>query len=181
MNDRCPHEQMITWLHRIVIGENLCPFAKPSVDAGQFDLRVSEASDLDRAYLETLSYLDWFLQEEADIFDSAMIIFPQALQEFEVYLDCLAALEAAIEELNLEGIIQLASFHPDYLFEGEAIDDQAHWTNRSPIPAIHLLREERVSQFLDLVPHPEKIPQRNIDHFRSLSSAQLDALFLDLS
>ena len=175
-----PHQRMYLWIERIVIGENLCPFAKPSIKAGRFDLRISEAPTLEKAYIDALNYLEWFLQAESESLDSALLVFPHTLTDFEDYLDCLDALEGAIEELSLEGIIQLASFHPKYVFDGEPADDQAHWTNRAPLPAIHLLREERVSEVLDQVSHPEKIPRRNIGHLRSLSLDQLKALFSDL-
>ena len=77
-------------------------------------------------------------------------------------------------------MIQLASFHPQYLFEGSPPEDHAHWTNRAPLPAFHLLRESAVSDAVDLVRDPDKIPERNIAHLRQLSADELSALFADL-
>ena len=177
---RDPKRRALEWINRVVIGENLCPFAKPSVDEGRLDLRVSESRSLDDSFRDLLSYLEWFLTADAEHFDSGLLIFSKTLHDFEEFLDCLSAAEEAIVSLNLEGVIQLASFHPEYVFDDSPLNDQAHWTNRSPLPALHLLREARVSEVLERVPHPEKIPQRNIEHLRSLTTTQLETLFADL-
>ena len=175
-----PEARIMRWVERIVVGERLCPFAHPSIARGGFEIKISEASDLQSAYQSLLDYLADFIKPRADHLDSGLIVFPRTLEDFDEYLDCLAAGEDALEALELDGVIQLASFHPQYLFEGSPPDDHAHWTNRSPFPAFHLLRESSVSDAIDLVRDPEKIPERNIAHMRQLSSDELQALFSDL-
>ena len=173
-------ERARRWVERIVVGENLCPFARPSIVRGGFEIQVSEATTLDAAYRDALLHIDGFCQPSSQHLDSSLLVFSAALDDFEEYLDCLAACEYALEELELEGVIQLASFHPDYLFGDADPDDPAHWTNRAPLPAIHLLRESRVSDALASVAHPEKIPERNIEHLRKLSPEELELLFQGL-
>ena len=175
-----PVQRMQRWVERVVIGENLCPFARPSLRRGAFDIQVSDATTLDEAYRDTLTYLSRVLEPQSEQLDSGLLVFPRSLDDFEEYLDCLNACEEALITLKLEGVIQLASFHPRYLFADADPDDPAHWTNRSPLPAIHLLRESRVSTALDSVPHPELIPERNIEHLRSLTPEALKRLFIDL-
>jgi len=173
-------EHIQRWVDRIVIGENLCPFARPSIDRGQFEIKVSEATNIEEAYRDALTHIEYFCEPSNVHLDSLLLVFSTTLHEFEVYLDCLSACEYALETLELEGIIQLASFHPDYLFDGTDVTDHAHWTNRAPFPAIHLLRESSVSEALNSVTHPDKIPQRNIEHLRKLSPTELKHLFDDL-
>ena len=175
-----PIQRMQRWVERVVIGENLCPFARPSLRRGGFDMQVSDATTLDEAYRDTLTYLTSFLEPQADRLDSGLLVFSRALDDFEEYLDCLSACEEALITLELEGVIQLASFHPRYLFADTDPDDPAHWTNRSPLPGIHMLRESRVSAALDSVPHPELIPERNIAHLRTITPEALKRLFIDL-
>ena len=166
-----------SWIDRVVIGEHLCPFAQPSIDRNALDIQVSEASNLDDAYRDALHYLSTMLDPPSSFIESGLLVFSGALKDFEEYLDCLEACEEAIGQLNLNGVLQLASFHPDYRFDGSDSDDQANWTNRSPLPAIHFLREEVVSEALSSVSHPEKIPERNIEHLRRLPPEYLRSLF----
>ena len=175
-----PESRMMRWVERVVVGERLCPFAQPSIARGGFEVKVSEATDLESAYHALLAYLADFVQPASAHLDSGLLVFSDALSDFDEYLDCLAAGEEALEHLELSGVIQLASFHPQYLFEGSPPEDHAHWTNRAPLPAFHLLRESAVSDAVDLVRDPDKIPERNIAHLRQLSADELRALFADL-
>ena len=164
------------WIERAVIGANLCPFAQPSINQNRFEIQVSEAQSIDQAYRSALVYLENLLANKHDL-ESALLIFPNALDEFEDYLDCLFALEEALIELELEGIFQLASFHPHYQFEETTEDDQANWSNRSPYPSIHFLREDSISKALSAVSHPDKIPKRNVTYLRKLSFSQIKEIF----
>lgn len=180
-NRQDPTQLINSWIERIVIGVNLCPFAAPSIARGGLEVRVSEARDLESAYRDLLSCVNDLLEPNAHHLESALIVFPSALSEFDELLDCLAVCEDALAQLELEGVFQLASFHPHYRFEGEPEDDPAHWSNRAPYPALHILRESSVSEALSAVSHPEKIPQRNIDYLRSRSPEELSALFSGLT
>ena len=164
------------WIKNVVIGANLCPFAQPSIDQNRFKIEVSEAQSVDQAYRAALIYLDTLLDDDIDL-ESALLIFPCTLDDFEDYLDCLYAVEEALIELELEGVFQLASFHPKYQFEGATEEDHANWSNRSPYPSIHFLREDSMSKALSTISHPDKIPKRNVTYLRKLSFAQIKTMF----
>lgn len=163
------------WLENAVIGLNLCPFARQPYASGQVQLQVSAASswvslqdDIEQA-LETLS--------QAAQPETLLLIVPKLLQDFNDYLDALAAVESLIEHSGLEGIIQVASFHPQYCFEGEAPEHPSHFTNRAPYPIFHFLREASLEAALAKYPKPERIPAQNIEKMQQLSTEQLKALF----
>lgn len=168
---------MLTWLHRVVIGERLCPFAKPSLEREGFELYVSAAETFEEAYRDFLTYLTRFLQPSSAHIESGLLVLSRALSDFEEYLDCLAVAEEALEELELSGVVQIASFHPDYRFADTPPDDPAHWTNRAPLPAFHLLREDAMSEALESIVDPDLIPQRNIERLRGMTPEALRALF----
>ena len=101
-------------------------------------------------------------------------------EEFDDYLEFLDDAQTALEEMGLAGEIQLASFHPDYCFEGEPVDAVSHFTNRAPYPLIHLLRETMVSTALETYPNPERIPERNIQTLERLGLAGIERLLHSL-
>jgi hypothetical protein len=156
------------WLERLVIGENLCPFAAGPYRAGQVLFRVCDAEDLDRVYVAFLQLLQELVDDAGERWETALLILPRALPAFDDYLDALAILEQAIVEAGLEGEFQVASFHPRYCFDGVDVDDPANYSNRSPLPLFHLIRERELAAVLAGVDHPERIPQRNIEHLRRL-------------
>ena len=128
------------WLERAVIGLNLCPFAKAVVAKGQVRLVLSEARD-EAALLEQLGEELLHLRDTpADDTDTTLIVHPHVLQDFLDYNDFLEAADGLVEELELDGVLQVASFHPQYQFADSAPDDVANCTNRSPWPTLHLLR-----------------------------------------
>lgn len=98
----------------------------------------------------------------AEQIDTTLIVHPQVLTDFLDYNDFLDNADAAIEALDLQGILQVASFHPDYQFEGVAADDASNYTNRAPFPTLHLLREDSVARAVDVYPDPDVIVERNI-------------------
>ena len=105
--------------------------------------------------------------------ETSLFVVPAGLEAFETYLDFFAAVETVIPEAGLEGILQLASFHPDYCFEGAEADDPANYTNRSPHPIFHLIREAPLARALENYPDPEAIPDRNIALLRKLGLAEM--------
>ena len=108
--------------------------------------------------------------------ETTLIIFPIYFKQFDDYLDFLGIAESLLIEQGYEGIYQLASFHPDYCFSGEAHEDPANYTNRSPYPMLHLIREESLERALKSHPNPEKIPERNITLTRKLGLEKLQAI-----
>ena len=148
------------WLSTIVIGHGLCPFAKNEFDNDRIHYAVIKEPTLEgqmAALLAECAALD-----KDETCETSLLIFPSAFVDFEDYLDGLALANAVLKNAGYEGIYQLASFHPNYLFEGAAEDDAANYTNRSPYPIIHILREVSVEQALQNHPNPDQIPERNI-------------------
>lgn len=156
------------WIERVVIGLNLCPFAKSVYLKDGVRFVVSDARTADAL----LGNLERELRALADAapedVETTVLIHPHVLASFLDYNDFLDVADAAIERLDLAGIIQIASFHPDYRFAGTAPDDVTNYTNRSPYPMLHLLREESVERAVDAYPDAERIPDRNIETMRRL-------------
>lgn len=167
----------VRWLERAVIGLNLCPFAKPVHVRGQIRYVVSEAKRTRELLSDLKRELSSLAETPATEADTALLIHPHALRDFFAYNDFLSEADALLEELELDGTLQIASFHPDYCFADAASDDPANFSNRSPYPMLHLLREDSISQAVDSFPDTSKIYERNIATLRALSDEQLRALF----
>lgn len=150
------------WLERIVIGLNLCPFAKAVYVKDQVRIVLSDATTPEALVEQLAEELVLLRDTPAEQIDTTLIVHPQVLTDFLDYNDFLDNADAAIEALDLQGILQVASFHPDYQFEGVAADDASNYTNRSPFPTLHLLRENSVARAVDVYPDPDVIVERNI-------------------
>ena len=162
------------WLSTVVIDLGLCPFAKREFDAGRISYRVVETDDLQGQLQEII--LECAAMEADREKETSLLIFPQGLSDFAAYLDMLALANALMAEQGYEGIYQLASFHPDYCFAESAIEDASQYTNRSPYPMVHVLREASVETALKNYANPEKIPDRNIKLTRELGAAAMQSL-----
>ncbi len=168
------------WLEAFVVGLNLCPFARPFVspDPKSPDaLRIAICSDnspeaLHRAFLQELDTLQ--SSSEKNI-ATTLLVFPGALQSFEDYLDFFADAQELVAEAGLEGLVQLASFHPHYEFDGEESGAASHFSNRAPYPIIHLLREDMMERVLRDFPNPENIPGDNIRTLEKIGVGELEA------
>ena len=161
------------WLERAVIGLNLCPFAKAVHVKGQIRYRVSHADSSD-ALLEALAEeLQTLAAADPGVIDTTLLIHPQVLTDFLDYNDFLDVAEAALEHLGLAGEIQIASFHPRYQFAGTRPDDIDNYTNRSPYPMLHLLREASVARAVESFPDAADIFEKNIATLRALGSDAL--------
>jgi hypothetical protein len=168
------------WLADVVVGLNLCPFARPVVGSDALRIEVSQASDpegIARALVNEIAVIQ--NASEADV-ATTLVVFPNALAEFETYLEFLDNAELLLQEMNLRGVLQLASFHPDYQFAGEPIDATSHFTNRAPFPIIHILREAMVTRALEGFPNPEEIPKRNILTLEGLGHERIQAMLTAL-
>ena len=166
------------WLERAVIGLNLCPFAKAVYVREQVRIVVSDAST-PRALLEELGEEMARLRDTpAQQIDTTLLVHPQVLTDFLDYNDFLDDADALLEALELDGVLQVASFHPHYQFAGTEPDDAENLTNRAPHPILHLLREDSVDRAVAAYPEPDAIIERNIatvqalglDGFRKLLS-----------
>jgi hypothetical protein len=158
------------WLERAVIGLNLCPFAKAVHAKGQVRIVVSDAST-GRALLEQLGEEMALLRDTpAEGIDTTLLVHPQVLQDFLDYNDFLDQADALVEALELDGVLQVASFHPQYRFADTAAGDAENLTNRAPWPILHLLREESVDRAVAAYPEPDAIVERNIATMRALGA-----------
>jgi len=162
-----------TWLAEVVVGLNLCPFARPLLDAE--GLRIAVCSESTPAALRRsfLLELDLLQRSGEQQLATTLLAFPQALHDFGDYLDFLDEAQALLVAAGLEGVVQLASFHPDYRFAGEPTTAASHYSNRSPYPLVHLLREEMLTRVLADSADPDQIPQRNIATLEAIGARAL--------
>jgi uncharacterized protein len=156
------------WLEKAVIGLNLCPFAKPVHVAGRIRYAVSRAETPEALLADLLTELRTIAAADREDIETTLLIHPRVLADFLDYNDFLEVADAALEELDLVGEIQVASFHPDYQFEGTAPDDIENYTNRSPYPILHLLREASVEEAVAAFPETDRIYKANIETLRKL-------------
>jgi hypothetical protein len=169
------------WIERAVVGLNLCPFAKAVVAKGQVRYVLSDAATPE-ALLETLGEELLRLRDApAEEVDTTLIVHPRVLQDFLDYNDFLDEADALVESLDLEGVLQVASFHPQYRFAGSEPDDVANCTNRSPWPTLHLLREDSVSRAVAAFPDPDAVVERNIETLEKLGRDGWERLLGDAS
>lgn len=166
-----------TWLKSIIIEHGICPFAKRELERGSIYFSVNHDTKIEPCLLHLMLECDR-LDTETDI-ETTLLIYADAFVEFDDYLDFIEIAESLLAEQGYEGIYQLASFHPDYCFQGSAPDDAANYTNRSPYPMLHLLRESSIEQAVAGHPDPENIPQRNIELTRKLGLAKMQALLAE--
>jgi hypothetical protein len=169
-------EETRAWVERVVIGLNLCPFAKAPQKKGQVRYVLSEATDVEALLATLVEELNLLAETPAERTETTLIVHPQVLEDFADYNDFLGVAEDVVAELGLEGVIQVASFHPRYRFEGCAADDVTNATNRSPYPTLHLLREESVERAVAAFPEAEAIYEANIETMRRLGEEGWEAL-----
>ena len=156
------------WIERLVIGYQLCPFARAPFEADRIRYQVSFAPDQEILLERIVEELILLHRADARDVETSLLIVPELLLDFKDYLEMLELGETALKELRLEGTIQIASFHPKYRFQGSEPYDPANYTNRSPFPMFHLIREDSVERAVKHYPDPEKIPERNVQIMREL-------------
>lgn len=157
------------WLDSFVVEMNLCPFAKRELQRLHFAL--SEASDEAQLLADLRRELQRMNRDAA--IETTLLIHPGVLTDFADYNQFLAEADALIRLMKLEGVYQVASFHPDYCFSGCAPGDAENFTNRSPYPMLHLLREQSLERAIASYVGVEKIPQRNIEKMNALGADRL--------
>lgn len=165
MNQKNPEAevtQIKRWLERVVIGENFCPFAKPVFAADSIRYSVSESQTLENGLFD-LAMECQRLDQQPQI-ETTLLIFTKGFNDFDEFLELIDFANELLVSEGYEGVYQLAHFHPDYCFDGCTSDDAENYTNRSPLPVLHLLRESSVEAALQQVKTPESIPERNIRH-----------------
>jgi hypothetical protein len=168
-------EEVITqtrlWLEKAVIGLNLCPFAKAVYVKNQVRLVVSRARHADDLLEELDRELDLLVATPADEIDTTLLIHATLFEDFLDFNDFLEVADGVVEEHGLEGVIQLASFHPRFQFDGTEPDDISNYTNRAPFAMLHLLREDSVGKAVEAFPEAETIFEENIKTLEKLGHA----------
>jgi hypothetical protein len=155
-------QDTLRWLERAVIGLNLCPFAKSVYVKGQVHCTVSAANDLETLRNDLLRELRDLAASEPAVRDTTVMVVQNLLQDFYDYNDFLNVADDCLLALDLEGVIQIASFHPKYQFAGTAEDDITNCTNRSPYPTLHLIREASIDRAVAAFPNAEDIFEVNM-------------------
>jgi hypothetical protein len=164
------------WLEKAVIGLNLCPFAKAVYVKNQVRLVVSKARHADDLLEELDRELDLLVATPADQIDTTLLIHPTLFEDFLDFNDFMEIAEGVVDEHELEGVIQLASFHPRFQFEGTEPDDIGNFTNRAPFAMLHLLREDSVERAVEAYPDADAIFERNIKTLNQLGLKGWQAL-----
>lgn len=162
------------WVEQVVVAFNLCPFAKRELVKDRVRFVVSKARD-EATLLDELAH-ELALLNVDEAVETTLLIHPQVLQDFYHYNDFLEAADELLVDMNLEGVYQVASFHPDYQFGGTDPGDVENYTNRSPYPMLHLLREDSLSEAIDNYPDVDLIPERNIDCMNEQGLEKMQAL-----
>jgi|SRR6478609_10776634 len=171
--DRFPSDDVVlaqtrAWLTEIVIGLELCPFAKPVHVKGQIRYCVSSAETPEALLQDLLDELRALADADPARIETTLLIHPRALPDFLEYNDFLSVAEFALEDMGLAGQLQIASFHPQYQYAGNAADDMANYVTRSPYPMLHLLREASVDHAVSVFPDASLIVDKNIRTLRTL-------------
>lgn len=161
------------WLEKAVIGLNLCPFAKAVYVKNQVRIVISEARHVDTFLEDFDRELTFLAATDPEIVDTTLLVHPSLLADFEDFNAVVGIAEEAVEEQELEGVIQVASFHPSFQFADTELDDLGNYTNRSPYPTIHLIREASIERAVAGLANPDEIYERNI---RTMESLGLDGL-----
>lgn len=156
------------WVKQVIMKFNLCPFARREVERASIRYAVVAEHKPKAVLLALLA--ECALLDEQPAVETTLVILPQGFEGFYAYLDLVDLAEDMLLEQGYEGKYQLASFHPDYCFEGEPQDDAANYTNRSPYPTLHLIREASMEQVLADYPNPHTIPERNVEFARRKGS-----------
>lgn len=168
-----------TWLERAVIGLNLCPFAKAVHVKKQIRYVVSSATTHEELLNDLINELEFLAETPAEKTDTTLLIHPAVLTDFLDYNNFLDVVDEALEDMDLEGELQVASFHPHYQFADTQPDDIENFTNRSPYPTLHLLRESSVAMAVSAFPEADKIFDKNIETLRKLGRQGWDELGVD--
>lgn len=164
------------WIREAVIGLNLCPFARRVFDGGLIRYTVTDAADAKALTAALTEHLRRLAETPVEEVETAFLIHPHALADFLDYNDFVVESENLLADLELEGVIQIAGFHPRYQFAGTKPDDIGNYTNRSPFPMLHLLREDSITKVNDDPERMLDIPARNVETLRKLGKARLLAL-----
>lgn len=167
-------EQTKAWVRSFIVGMNVCPFAQREVERGSVRYVVVRSKLSSVALEELMAEVD-YLDQHPEV-ETTLIIFPTLFSEFIQYLDFVDAAEALMFEQGCEGVYQLATFHPKYCFAGAEQEDVSNYTNRSPYPMLHIIREASLEKAIEFYGDTSAIPERNIELMENTGKAALAKL-----
>lgn len=178
MNVATPISQTKAWIEQVVIGMNLCPFATVPFRKGYIRYQIVDGALTGEQWVSLLLEEARILLDPGQLpyLETTLLVLPEGWADFEAYLHLVEVLEGVIVDAGWDTDIQIATFHPDYQFAHSAPDDPANYTNRSPYPMIHLLRQDRMEEALANYPDPENIPQINMARMREVGLKKLEAI-----
>ncbi|QLE79351.1 DUF1415 domain-containing protein [Francisella sp. Scap27] len=162
------------WVEKIVVGMNLCPFAKREVVKDRVRYTVSEVTAQDQLLMDLKAELE-LLYNNINI-ETTLLIHPNILHDFYNYNDFLELADNLLIDMELDGVFQIASFHPNYQFADTEFDDAENYTNRSPYQMLHLIREASLEKAVTNYPDPDNIPERNINLMNELGTDKMKEL-----
>ena len=172
------HQQIVDsvkrWVETVVIDLNLCPFAKDALINDRIRFTITEATTEEQLLADLQAEIE-LLDTEQSI-ETTLLIHPRVLVDFDKYNQFLNYSDGLLAQMEREGIYQIASFHPDYQFAGTRPEDAENYTNKSPCPMLHLLREESLEQAIASHPNPEQIPEHNVALMEIMGTQKLKAL-----
>lgn len=172
-------QHTIKWIREFVIKYNICPFAKHVIDKETLTIQISTTNTLQAAAAAVFKAIS-LLDEESKI-ETILLIFPNFLHDFFDYLDFVDWVENLMQQQNYEGVYQLATFHPHYCFAGAENEDVSNYTNRSPYPMLHLLREAQVESAIAYYGDTTQIPEDNITTLQKIGLEKVKNLLLALA
>lgn len=172
--------QTRAWVEQVVVGLELCPFARAPMAGATIGYRLCAEADRDSQLTALLVELQRLADVPETELATTLLVYPHGLDDFDAFLQRVEEAEALLVGAGYTGAVQLAHFHPRYQFAGEPADDLSHYTNRAPYPVLHLLREATLTRLLDRYPDPENIPVRNMLRLRSLGRPALQSLLAGL-
>jgi hypothetical protein len=175
LSDELVTTQTMKWVKDFIVGLNVCPFAKREVEKESVRVMVLRSKKIDVALEELMAEVQW-LDEQPET-ETTLLVFPTLFNDFHRYLDFVDMAENLMFEQGCEGVYQLATFHPDYCFSGAEPDDVSNYTNRSPYPMLHLLREASVEKAIEFYGDTSDIPNKNIEKMETLGRTKLDDMF----
>jgi hypothetical protein len=167
------------WVERAVVALNLCPFARKPVEGEQVRYVVSTARDEETLLAEMQQELDHLRASDPSLIETTVLIHPWVLNDFYDYNDFLGVVDGFLELAGYAGEFQVASLHPDYQFAGTEPGDAENYTNRSPYPILHLLREELLEKAILTYARPDKIPERNIRTMETVGAEKMRAMLAE--
>ncbi|WP_447928250.1 MULTISPECIES: DUF1415 domain-containing protein [unclassified Vreelandella] len=169
--------QTLSWVRNFIVAQNICPFAQRELERAAIRVAVVRSKKVEVALEELMNEVAW-LDEHPDT-ETTLLVFPTLFKHFEHYLDYVELAESILVDQGYEGVYQLATFHPDYCFDGVAPDEASNYTNRSPYAMVHLLREASVEKAIAFYGDTQAIPERNIEHLTAMGSGQAERYLQD--